>query len=57
MEQMQTLTAFTAQRSEKTYSMMQSFHEDNQLILKQFGETLTRIEAKVDQQAKEKSST
>jgi hypothetical protein len=57
VQEMQTLTALTAQRSEKTYSMMQQFHEDNQLILREYGETLKRIETKVDQQAGEKSKT
>ena len=57
VQEMQTLTALTAQRSERTYSMMAQFHEDNQVILKQFAESLKRIEDKVDQQAGEKSKT
>lgn len=48
VQEMQTLTALTAQRSEKTYAMMQSYHEDNQMILKSQAETLARIEKKVD---------
>jgi hypothetical protein len=41
LQEMQTLTALTAQRSEKTYAMLQAYHEDNQKIL-------LRIEEKVD---------
>lgn len=41
LQEMQTLTSLTAQRSEKTYSMLQDYHES---ILQQ----LERIEAKVD---------
>ncbi len=41
LQEMQTLTALTAQRSEKTYAMLQSYHEDMQ-------ETLRRIEQKFD---------
>lgn len=57
-QEMQVLTSLTAQRSEKTYSMMQSYHEDNQEILKLQQETLARIERKVDETiAAEKSTT
>jgi len=48
LQEMQTLTSLTAQRSEKTYAMLQSYHEDNQLIAKLQQATLDRIEAKVD---------
>jgi hypothetical protein len=48
LQEIQTLTSLTAQRSEKTYAMMQAFHEDNQQIAKLHGETLKRIEEKVD---------
>lgn len=51
LQELQTLTSLTAQRSEKTYAMMQSFHEDNRLILQQQQATLDRIEAKVDGKA------
>jgi hypothetical protein len=57
VQEMQTLTALTAQRSEKTYAMMQEFHQDNQAILREYGETLKRIEQKVDRQTGEKSTT
>jgi hypothetical protein len=48
LQEMQTLTSLTAQRSEKTYAMLQSYHEDNQMIAKNQQATLDRIEAKVD---------
>jgi hypothetical protein len=48
LQELQTLTSLTAQRSEKTYAMMQSFHDDNRIILQQQQATLDRIEAKVD---------
>jgi hypothetical protein len=53
LQEMQTLTSLTAQRSEKSFTMMQQFHEDNQLILQQQQKSLDRIEAKVDQKNKE----
>lgn len=67
VQEMQTLTSLTAQRSERTYEMMREFHEDNQQLLKQQGEAQTtqgralqdqaemlrRIETKVDEQAKQ----
>lgn len=48
LQELQTLTSLTAQRSEKTYAMMQSFHEDSRMILQQQQATLDRIEAKVN---------
>ena len=41
VQEIQTLTALTAQRSEKTYAMLQQYHEGTQEILR-------RIEDKVD---------
>lgn len=54
--EVQTLTSLTAQRSEKSFQMMQQFHEDNQLIAKAFQASLDRIEAKVDAKIKAETS-
>lgn len=48
LQEVQTLTSLTAQRAEKTFAMLQAFHQDNRLILEQQQKTLDRIEAKVD---------
>jgi hypothetical protein len=56
LQEMQTLTSLTAQRSEKTYAMLQSYHEDNQMIAKAHQASLDRIEEMVKKNT-EKSQT
>jgi hypothetical protein len=52
VQEIQTLTALTAQRSEKTYAMLQQYHEGLQ-------ESLKRVEDKIDNKlaGAEKSTT
>jgi hypothetical protein len=56
LQEVQTLTSLTAQRSEKSFMMMQQFHEDNQVIMRGFQKSLDRIEAKVDAKVDGKTS-
>lgn len=55
LQEMQTLTSLSAQRSEKTYAMLQQYHEDNRMIMQQQQATLDRIEAMVKKTEAEKS--